>query len=246
MSNIKDYIQDLVKNVISTGFFDKIKVTADKKDIIIEAMEKDKDVVFKGKFAKPLSELNGEFGLSNLSLLSHIISDSEFSSNDSKLEVEYDKTSKVPNELNYENKSKSYINYRFMSTKLIPDQPKFVEPQWDVVVKPTKSSIQQFGWAATGLAAYEQYFTPAIENGDLKFFIGDAGGANQRGGVVFASGLTEKFNSQHKWKISHMQAVLKLAESTDCEMAFSSKGAIQVKVNTGVGEYRFIFPAKVK
>jgi hypothetical protein len=247
MSNLKDYVQDLVKNVISTGFFEKIKITASAKDILIEAIEKDKDVVLKGKFAKPLTDLNGNFGLSNLTLLSHIISDSEFSSEDSKLEVVYDKVDPtVPNELSYENKSKSYINYRFMSIKLIPDQPKFAEPVWDVVIKPTKASIQQFGWAAAGLSAYEQYFTPAIKDGELRFYIGEDGSANQRGGVVFASNRTEKFDSQHKWKISHMQAVLKLAESTDCEMAFSNKGAIQIKVNTGVGEYKFIFPAKVK
>ena len=247
MSNLKDYVQDLVKNVISTGFFDKIKISASSTDILIEGMEKDKDVVLKGKFAKPLTDLNGNFGLSNLSLLSHIISDSEFSSDDSKLEVLYDKTDvTLPTEMMYENKSKSYINYRFMSPKLIPDQPKFVEPKWDVVIKPTKSSIQQFGWAAAGLSAYEQYFTPSIENGDLKFFIGESGAANQRGGVVFATGRTEKFDSQHKWKISHMQAVLKLADSSDCEMSFSAKGAIQIKISTGVGEHKFIFPAKVK
>jgi hypothetical protein len=247
MSNLKDYVQDLVKNVISTGFFDKIKIIADNKGIIVEAMEKDKDVILKGNFSQPLPSMIGSFGLSNLNLLSHITSDSEFSAAESQLDVIYDPAnSNTPSELVYENKSKSYINYRFMNIKLVPDQPKFVEPAWDVVIKPTKSSIQQFNWAASGLSAYEQYFTPTINNGDLQFLIGDTGSANQRGGVVFASNRTEKFSSNHKWRINHLQGVLKLADSADCEMAFSSKGAIQVKVNTGVGEYRFIFPAKVK
>jgi len=244
MSTLKDYTQDLVKNVISTGFFDKVKITATSKDIVIEALEKDKDVVLKGKFTTPLDDLNGEFGLSNLSLLSHITSDSEFNSTDSRLEVVY--KNKVPEELTYENKSKSFINYRFMSTKLIPDQPKFIEPAWDVVIKPTKAHIQQFSWAANGLGAYEQYFTPSIKDGDLKFYIGEDGAANQRGSVTFATDLKEKFDSQHKWKISHIQTVLKLADSTETEMAFSSKGAVQITVSTGVGVYRFIFPAKVK
>lgn len=244
MSTLKDYVQDLVKNVISTGFFDKVKITATSKDIVIEALEKDKDVVLKGKFTTPLDDLNGEFGLSNLSLLSHITSDSEFNSTDSRLEVVY--KNKVPEELTYENKSKSFINYRFMSTKLIPDQPKFIEPAWDVVIKPTKAHIQQFSWAANGLGAYEQYFTPSIKDGDLKFYIGEDGAANQRGSVTFATDLKEKFDSQHKWKISHIQTVLKLADSTETEMAFSSKGAVQITVSTGVGVYRFIFPAKVK
>ena len=134
-----------------------------------------------------------------------------------------------------------------MSTKLIPDQPKFIEPAWDVVIKPTKASIQQFNWAASGLSSYEQYFTPIINKaGELKFLIGEDGSANQHGAVTFATGLKEKFDSQHKWKVSYVQTVLKLADSSETEMAFSSKGALQITVNTGVGVYKFIFPAKVK
>lgn len=245
MSTLKDYVQDLVKNVVSTGFFDKIKVTANSKEIIVEALEKEKDVVLKGKFITPLTDVNGEFGLSNLSLLGTIISDPEFSSEDSKLEVVY--KDKRPEDLTYTNKSKSFINYRFMSAKLIPDQPKFIEPAWDVVIKPTKSSIQQFNWAASGLSSYEQYFTPIITKAsDLKFLIGEDGSANQHGAVTFATDLKEKFDSQHKWKVSYVQTVLKLADSSETEMAFSSKGALQITVNTGVGVYKFIFPAKVK
>lgn len=245
MSSLKDYMQDLVKNVISTGFFDKIKVSANKTEIIVEAIDSAQDIILKGKFNEPLTGLNGSFGLSNLSLLSHVTSDSEFNSPDSKLEAIYD-DSNVLTEFTYTNKSKSYINYRCMSVKLVPDQPKFLEPKWDLVIKPTKHSIQQFNWASAGLSAYEQHFTPRVVNGDLKFFIGDENGANQRGGVVIASGITEKFDTHCKWNIGYMQTALKLADSSDCEMAFSVKGAIQVTVNTGVGNYKFIFPSKAK
>lgn len=245
---IKDYIQDLTKYVIAPGFFDKIKISADKKSVTIEALEKEKEVVLKGTFSKPLQEMDGEFGLSNLSLLSHIAGDSEFNSKESTVSITYANKDgeKVPTELEYTNKSKSYINYRFMAKQLIPDQPKFMEPQWDVTIKPSKSNIQQFGWASSGLGAYEQYFIPKITDGNLKFFIGEDGSANQRGGVVFATELAEKFNSQHKWKIAQVMSVLKLSETADCDMSFSSKGVIQITLNTGVGSYRYIFPAKVR
>jgi hypothetical protein len=243
---MKDNIQDLVKYVTSTGFFDKIKVNADSNGVVIEALEKEKDVVLKGSFANPIDGLNGEFGLSNLSLLGHISSDQEFSSKESILEVIYEKKNNedVPVELKYVNKSKSHINYRFMAANLVPPQPKFIKPEWDVVVKPAKAKIEQFAWAANGLSAYEQYFIPKIENGELKFYIGDANAASQRGAVTFASDLKETFDNKNKWRIEHIQPVLKLAISADCEMAFSSKGVIQITINTGVGVYKFIFPAK--
>ena len=47
---MKDYIQDLTKYVVSTGFFDKIKITADQKAIKIEALEKEKEVVAAAKW----------------------------------------------------------------------------------------------------------------------------------------------------------------------------------------------------
>lgn len=245
---LKDYFKDITTYVSTTGFFDKIKITATTKDITVEAMEKDKEVILKGTFSKPLADLEGEFGLSNLSLLQTICNDPEFTSKDSTITVVYEtkNNEKIPTEVAYENKSKSYINYRFMSKNLIPNQPKFSEPKWDIVIKPNKANIQQFAWAAAGLSNYEQYFTPRIENGNLKFFIGEDSAATQRGGVVFATDLTEVFDSQHKWKIQQIIGVLKAADTCDCEMAFSIKGAIQITLNTGVGVFKYIFPAKVK
>lgn len=245
---IKDYFKDLTAYVTSVGFFDKIKVTATDKEIVVEAMEKEKEVILKGKFNGTLDELEGEFGLSNLSLLQTITNDPEYTFKESKVDIVYETINgeKMPSELAYENKSKSFINYRFMAKKLVPDQPKFMEPKWDVVITPTKSNVQQFSWAAAGLSTYEQYFIPKIVDGNLKFYIGDDTAATQRGGIVFATDRKETFDSQHKWKVQQVLAVLRAGESCDCEMAFSVKGAIQITFNTGVGVYRYIFPAKVK
>ena len=245
---MKDYILDLNKYVLSTGYFDKIKIAGSKQSTVIEALDKEKEVVLKGSFTKAIDELDGDFGLSNLNLLGHITSDSEFNSKDSTLEVTYEDKNgqRVPRDLTYCNKSKSYINYRFMGQSLIPDQPKFIEPAWDVVIKPSRSNVQQFGWASAGLGAYEQYFIPKIKDGQLRFYIGEEGSANQRGGVVFASELQEDFDAKHKWKINQIMTALKLSETCDCEMSFSIKGVIQITLSTGLGVYRYIFPAKVR
>ena len=245
---LKDYLKDLTTYVTAAGFFDKIKITATAREISVEAMEKEKDVILKGKFEKPLSDIEGEFGLSNLSLLQTITSDTEFNNSESKVTVVYEtkNAERVPTELAYENKSRSTINYRFMSKQLVPDQPKFIEPKWDVVITPSKASVHQFAWAANGLASYEQYFIPKIVDGNLKFFIGEDSAATQRGGVVFAADRNESFESSHKWKIQQVLSVLKMTDACDCEMAFSTKGAIQIKLNTGMGTYRYIYPAKVR
>ena len=243
MIETKDFMQDICKYVVGTGFFEKIRVLADNKSTLVESF-KDKSIVFKGK-TNEVNGLTGEFGLSNLDLLKHICGDPEFGAKESQMTPEYVTRDGEtdPGEFGYTNKSKTFITYRVMSKKLIPNQPKFIEPKWDVVVKPTKSSVSQFSWAAAGLASYEQYFIPKVVNGELKFFIGEDDAATQRGGVVFATDRTETFASPYKWKIQHLMGVLKVIDGCDCEMAFSAKG-IMVTLNTGVGSYRYIFPAK--
>jgi hypothetical protein len=245
---LKNCFKDLTTYVIPTGFYDKILISATATAVEVSAVDKDKEAILKGSFSLPAPELIGEFGLSNLGLLGTICSDPEFAFNESAMTVLYEtrNAEREPAEISYENRSKSHINYRFMSKNLIPDQPRYLEPKWDVVIRPTKHNIQQFAWAANGLAAYEQYFIPRIVDGDLRFFIGEDDAKTQRGGVVFASDRKETFDSPHRWKIQIVQSILKVADTCECEMAFSVKGAIQITLNTGVGNYRYILPAKVR
>jgi hypothetical protein len=245
----KDALADISKNVIGTGFFEKIRITAEKQGTMIEALEKDKQVILKGQTKEPIADISGVFGLGNLSLLSSITSDGEYSHKDSVIELVTEQRDGVdtPSELHYTNKSQSFIKYRFLSSSLSPDQPKYVEPKWDVKIAPTKKDITQFNWAAASLGNYEQYFYPKTVDGNLLFFIGEENGATQRGGVVFATNVTGEFDTAtHKWPISVMSAILKLTDNATSEMCFSTKGAIQIRLDTGVSIFKYIFPAKIK
>jgi len=244
MVTTKDFMQDVCKYAVSTGFFEKIRVVATSKDAIVETFV-NKGMVFKGKIAGGVADLEGEFGLSNLDLLRHLTSDSEYNNKETTLEAVYDTRDgdKDPSEFNYKNKSNSFMTYRLMQKKLIPNQPKFNEPKWDVIIKPSKASVQQFAWVAAGLNTYEQYFTPKVIDGNLKFFIGEENAASQRGGIVFASDLADDFDCKMRWKISEIMTVLKLGDTADCQMSISTKGGIRVSLTTGIGTYNYMFPA---
>lgn len=245
---VKDIMQDVVRNTVTTGFFDKVKISSGRKGVTIEALENNKQVILKATTQAPVDGWEGEFGLANLSLLQSVVNDSEFAHKDSKLDMQYQARGgqDVPSELHYTNKSGTFVAYRFVSKDMVPDQPKYNEPVWDVTIKPTKAAIQQFAWAANSLSSYEQYFIPKTVDGSLKFFIGEEGGANQRGGVTFATNVTGEFDGTHKWPISQIAQVLKLTDGTDAEIKFSVKGAIQIEISTGLVQYRFVFPAKMR
>lgn len=247
MITLKDFIQDLSKFAISPQFFEKIKITSTPDSAVIEAVSNDREVILKAK-TNAIADLTGDFGLSNIGLLNHIVSDALFANTESTLEVVYESRNgkTIPSELNYTNKSKSHINYRFMNVEHTPAQPVFNSPKWDVEIEPSKAAIQQFTWAAGGLSGYELHFLPKVVGNQLKFFIGEEKAASQRGGVVFAEGTFSAFDPGLKWKIAPVISVLKLSESSKATMSFSAKGAIQITLATGISSYQFIFPAKTK
>jgi len=248
MTPIKDALQDITTHVISTGFFDKIKITADSKSAVIEAIEKDKNVILKAKTLRTVSGWEGEFGLANLGLLRSIVGDSDFSHKDSVVDLVTQQRNGVdtPVELLYTNKNKSHIAYRFVASTLVSDQPKYTPPKFEVSIKPTKTAIQQFSWASSALTGYETFFYPKTVNGNLVFYIGEEDSASQRGGVTFAENVVGDFDTNHKWPISQVLQILKLAGSSECTFNLSSKGAIQIDISTGVGVYSYIFPAKIR
>ena len=117
-----------------------------------------------------------------------------------------------------------------------------------------KNGLDTIGWDEGLWLTCRNHNVWMASNSDLthkqlkntKFFIGEENGANQRGGVVFASGVTGDFESSHKWPIGLIAQILKLADGADAEMKFSVKGAIQININTGLVEYKFVFPAKMR
>ena len=239
----KDFMQDICKYSVATGFFEKIRVVATAKEATVESF--DNGIVIKGKVAGGVADLEGEFGLSTLDLLRHITSDPEYNTKETTFTPVYETRDgeKDPIEFSYKNKSNTFITYRLMQKKLIPNQPKFKEPTWDAIIKPSKSSVQQFAWAASALSTYEQYFIPKVIDGELKFFIGEENAASQRGGIVFASDLATNFDCKMRWNISKIMTVLKLGDTADCEMSISTKGGIRITLNTGVGTYNYMFAA---
>lgn len=243
---MKDYLLDLNKYVCSTGYFDKIKITGNNSETKIESIEKDRKIVLKGKFKNAASEFVGEFGLSNLNMLGAIVNDSEFGSDESTLGVNHKQYNgkDIPDEIRYKNKTGSLVCYRLMNPEYVPDQPKYIEPTWDIVVEPTKSAVKEFSYWASALSGYEQYFTPKIENKTLKFWIGEENAASQRAALAFAENIKGNFDYGYAWPVSHVVSLLKLSETTKCELKFSSKGALQIDMDTGVSELKFILPRK--
>ena len=64
---MRDYLLDLVEHSYDLGCIDLIKITGTDKETNIDGLAEDKSVVLNAKFATPVAEFMGTFGMPNLS-----------------------------------------------------------------------------------------------------------------------------------------------------------------------------------
>ena len=70
------------------------------------------------------------------------------------------------------------------------------------------------------------------------------GGNSHRGELEFASNISGSLKNTYHWPIAQVMAILKLASSGTCTMSIADVGALEIKVDSGLGTYSYVLPAK--
>lgn len=242
-----DYLKDIVQHTYGLGVISMIKVTGNKTTTQINAFDQaTKTVVLNAEFKQPIAEFQGVFGMPNLDRLNTILNIPEYKE-DAKITVATQKDpegNEVPASVNFENKSGDFKNaYRFMSTAVINDQLKNVKMKpvkWGVEVTPTAASIQKLKFQAMAHSDATT-FSSKTENGELKFFFGDA--ASHAGSFTFAT-TSGTLSKQLNWPVSVVNSILSLPG--DKEFKISDDGVAEITVDSGLAVYHYMLPAQTK
>lgn len=260
-----NYLQDLVKFTTGLGV-NHIKVSGENGSVTVEGTkDANKTLVIKGKFLKPVSEFDGVCGLSDLEWLTNYVNAYKIKGdtatvvrkditvfenvvdNNGNLVFNEDGnpeqrsiTKNLIEEINFKRSTQPKMNnvYRVMNVRMIEDQPKFGGIDWDVEIEPTTKSIEVFATQA-GFGV-EKYFSAITnEDGTLIFNFGKSAS------IDFAYDVEGELGREWSWEIKPVLDILKLSSVAECSMHFSStKGALQLTLNTGLAEYNYIMPAK--
>ena len=245
---MRDILLDIVKHTNGLGFIEACKVEGTDDDTKIAAMDIDRTVMLYGELNKPEPQLNGIFGAANLGFLNWLLTWEYLNDDGSKIEVVRAERNgyEQPEELTFTGATGSPWHYRFMSGALVEEQLKTVKfrgVDWDVEVAPSQKSIQLFNNAAVGIMQFEPYFSLSTKNGQLLMGFG-TGGNSHRGQLVFANNVSGSLKNTYHWPIAQVMAILKLASSGTCTMSIADVGALQIKVDSGLGTYSYVLPAK--
>jgi len=255
------YLRDLIKHTARLGF-NAIELNGENGEVTIEGTdENNKTLVLKGKFLKPLPELDGRSGLGSVDILANYVN--AYSHKDDTLtikrkdatfksEVRDDDgnmimddtgepsmetvTKNIVEEFVFERGTQMKNHYRLMNIQILADQPKFPGLPWCVEIEPSNSSIELLT-AQTGFGA-ETDFGVSVEDKTMYFTFG------KTAVVEFAYDVEGEITKSWTWDAKKVLDVLKLSNGSVCTMRFSDKGALQITLNTGLAEYNYIIPAK--
>lgn len=244
---MRDHLLDIVQHTHGLGVIDMIKVTGTTEGTAVNAFDQaTKTVVLNAEFKAPIAEFVGVFGMPNLDRLNTILNLPVYKEN-AKITVSKQKDTEgteVPSGINFENETGDFKNnYRFMSTAVINDQLKNVKMKpvkWGVEVTPTAASIQKLKFQAQAHSD-ATFFSSRTENGELKFFFGDA--SSHAGSFTFAT-TSGSLSKQLNWPVAVVNSILSLPG--DKSFKISDDGVAEITVDSGLAVYHYMLPAQTK
>lgn len=245
-NQIKDVLKDFLRHTHSLGIFEMVKITGSTSETSVETVDAEKTVIFKGNTINPVADFaNNTVGLSRMSVLDGFLKVFDNDTDTVKVVTQSRNGENVPTEVEFIRDDGTNANYRFMLADVINQQLKeikFKGAEFDINIVPSQKNLKDLTQFNSILGAFESTFSPRTENGKLYFYIGDNGGDRTKILVNEAPG--GDMSHEFKWPLDIVLKILRLGDNANIVLSFNSKGLLQIKIDSGIGEYTYLLPAK--
>ena len=249
MSNyIKDTMKDILRHTHDLGVFEMVKIKGTAESTEVETVDADKTVIFKGELNNPVVDfVDATVGLSRMGVLKGYLQYPDFENENATVRVvTQDRNGEsVPTEVEFISENGTDAHYRFMLADVINQQLKdikFKGAEFDVNIEPSQKMMKDLTYFNTILAAYEANFMPKTEEGALYFHVGDGG--SDRTKILIDNNVEGEINTEWKWPLDVVLKILRLGDNSNLVMSFNNQGLLQIKVDSGMGIYTYLLPAR--
>ena len=245
---IKDILKDVLKHTHGLGIFEMVKITGDVEKTTVETVDADKTVIFKGETHNPYPEfVDATVGLSRMQVLDGYLKYPGFDGDGSDVKVNTQERNgeTVPVEVEFTSADGNDAHYRFMLADVINQQLKSIKfkgAEFDINIVPTAKNLKDLGYFNTILSSYEAMFSPTTDGTQLYFNIGD--GISDRAKVLVSDNIEGVISKDWKWPLDVVLRILRLGNSGNCVLSINDQGLLQIKVDSGLGVYTYLLPAK--
>ena len=245
---IKDILKDVLKHTHGLGIFEMVKITGDLEKTVVETVDADKTVIFKGETLNPVPDfVDSTIGLSRMGVLQGYLSYPSFDSEDATVKVKFQERNgaNVPVEVEFNSVEGTDANYRFMLADVINQQLKSIKfkgAEFDINIVPSAKNLKDLGYFNGVLSQFESTFSPRTEDGKLYFYIGDAGGDRTK--ILVNEAPDGEMTHEFHWPLDIVLRILRLGDNANCVLSINAKGLLQIIVDSGIGTYTYLLPAK--
>ena len=245
---IKDTMKDVIRHTHDLGIFEMVKIKGTAETTEVETVDADKTVIFKGVMNNPVPDfIDATVGLSRMGVLKGYLQYPDFDAEDATVSVKTQERNEetVPVEVEFVSANGTDAHYRFMLADVINQQLKdikFKGAEFEVNIVPTQKMMKDLTYFNTVLAAYEANFSPKTDNGALYFHVGDGG--SDRTKILIDNNVEGEITTEWKWSLDVVLKILRLGDNSNLVMSFNNQGLLQIKVDSGMGVYTYLLPAR--
>lgn len=248
---LTEVLTDVLAQTHGLGFIEMMKIDSNDKETKIAAVSESNSVVIYGTLKSPLAELKGVVGLSRMAVLQGYLRYPKFVEDSSTITIETTMRNgeNIPTEILFKSTDGHESSYRFMHKDVVEDQvrvPSFKGATWDVVITATDDIMKDLNYFNSVLGAFEPTFVAKTDsNNNLNFYIGS--GPTDRAIVPISKNVNGALTGNLTWPLVETLAILKLAtKADDCTLSFSNKGALKIEMETAIGTYEYLLPARAR
>lgn len=245
---VNDIFKDILKHTHSLGIFEMVKVTGTLDETVLESVDPEKTVIFKGKLKSPVPDfIDSTVGLSRMGVLDGSLKYPGFDDDNATVSIiKQDRNgTEVPVEIEFKSPDGTDAHYRFMLADVINQQLKAIKfkgAEFDIEFTPTPKNLKDLTYWNSVLGAYEQNFSPKSDGTNLYFHIGD--GVSDRTKVHISDSIEGSVTQDWKWPLDIVLRILRLGDNGIATLSINNQGLLQIVVDSGLGEYTYLLPAK--
>ncbi len=248
---MRDILKDIVKHTHSLGIIQAVKVTTEGDTTLIDALDENRTVVLKGKMHNRVDKLDGKVGFGRLSVLQGYLNyegeDREGNKVVADIKVNSDERNGTtsPTSISFKLDSGFESVYRLVRSEVVDDQIKtanFKGANWDIEVMPTQKAVADLRYFDGVLGGFDPLFTVKTLDGNLVFSIGGTG--TDSVDLPFAMNVGSGLKQAWSYPLKTVNTILRLADTSNMTLKFSDAGAMMIQVDSGLGLYDYILPAK--
>jgi len=243
---MRDVLLDIIRQ--TNGLMECLKISGTDKVTLIKGCDSEKTLFVEAELKNVVSEFEGEFGISNMSLLNGLLNFANYRTSDAVFSVKKMERNGQNTVEKFEFRNAVTGNdadFRMMDPRHIPEQATIpTNIPWDVEFSPSKSKISEFSQLASLYAEVDKCFGIRTVKGDLQFFIGDEeNSSSHRASMVFENGASGELKGNLSWTTAQFLSIMKLSGNNPTTMKVTNRGVLLISVETAHGIYNYFLRA---